>query len=351
MAAPLLSEAEWDALCNRARENDHPLVLPCCGSSGHCRISKLGTRHFVHYRRAACSWQPETAEHLLAKEAVIRGCHAAGFTAKSECSEGGWRADVLAIKSTLRLAFEIQWSSQTAEETEERQSLYAKSNVRGCWFFRRTPAMLKPQNETPAFELNFEDRAPVVNIGKRSCALTAFTEALLTRKVRFCGSLMALPQQKLLIAVAAMKCWKCHSLSTIYYIDSDLRTACGAEIPVEDVTWSDEKLEFTPAIENAVISHVVGGNLPKLGHIKRRFSRTIKRAYVSFGCANCDAIFGDWPLRDFILENRCNENREMIEVDIALPGPYSVPVPHWCFAESSQHCGITMNQMNGRRTV
>lgn len=115
LLAPLLSDAEWEAVAANAIEEERPLSLSCCGAPGHCRTSKLGTRHFVHCRQGECTWKPETAEHLLAKEAVVRGCSAAGFTAVPECAEGGWRADVLAINNAVRIAFEIQWSPQTAE--------------------------------------------------------------------------------------------------------------------------------------------------------------------------------------------------------------------------------------------
>jgi len=48
--------------------------------------------------------------------------------AKTEVSGPDWRADVLATKTDrgklIRLAFEVQWSPQTLEETAARQAKY-----------------------------------------------------------------------------------------------------------------------------------------------------------------------------------------------------------------------------------
>ncbi len=160
LLAPLLSDDEWEELRTRCVAADHPLILPCCDEWGHCRRSKLGTRHFVHHRQQArCSWPPETEQHLLAKATIVQGCREAGFEARPEHQGDGWRADVLASKSSVKIAFEVQWSTQTAEETQLRQARYQATNVRCCWFFRKMPSTLGPQKEIPAFELFFEGRA------------------------------------------------------------------------------------------------------------------------------------------------------------------------------------------------
>ena len=336
--APLLSDAQWETLQTKARTLDHPLVLPCCGSSGRCRVNMLGTRHFVHNRRAECTWEPETAQHLLAKEAIVRGCAAADFEVRPEYSEGDWHADVLAVRNADRIAFEVQWSSQTADETQACQLQYHAANVRGYWFFRKIPARLLPQKETPAFVMRFDAHVPVVSIGNQSWPLVEFTTALLARRVQFRDSLTALTRQRVRIALAPMECWNCHFVSTIYYVEEGLLTPCGSKIHIEDVLWSDKKLEFAPAIQRAVAAQLVGGKWPAMGDIKPRSSRPVGHKYMSFGCPRCDAIFGDWHLLDFVTEHMGEVDRDIIEVDLDLPSQYSNPVPHWCFDHGSGHC-------------
>lgn len=47
-----------------------------------------------------------------------------------------WIADVLCERDGLRVAFEVQWSSQSDEEFRRRQQRYARSGVRTIWVTR-----------------------------------------------------------------------------------------------------------------------------------------------------------------------------------------------------------------------
>ena len=86
--APLIGPGDWDALRDRVRLKVADLRLPCCGASGHLRVSKNGIKQFVHARTASCSWGPETEWHLLAKSEIVRGCADAGWKCQDE---GGWQ--------------------------------------------------------------------------------------------------------------------------------------------------------------------------------------------------------------------------------------------------------------------
>lgn len=141
-AFDLDSPADWENLRNQNSDEGH-LRMPCCGARVVLRQSKLGTRHFAHARRGDCASAPETAEHLLAKRLVVAGVRKTPWTAHAEQSGRApngdeWRADVLAEKGNAKVAFEIQWSQQTDEETMRRQNLYGAAGVRGLWLFRQS---------------------------------------------------------------------------------------------------------------------------------------------------------------------------------------------------------------------
>lgn len=104
------AESAWDDL-RRENASKRNLRLPCCDSRVTLRASKLGTKHFAHARRGACSTAPETAEHLLAKRIVVEGVRQAGWTPSTEAPGdcpglGAWVADVMAEKGTVKVAFE-----------------------------------------------------------------------------------------------------------------------------------------------------------------------------------------------------------------------------------------------------
>ena len=159
-----LNDEEWSALKARLKAKKTVLILPCCGQEGFLRTSSKGLKHFVHLKSAnPCDWKPESAEHLKAKVAIMEACREQGWNAIPEFSEADWRADVLAVQGGKRIAFEVQWSRQTYEETRLRQERYKASNVRGCWFFRIAPKemsdydkTLVADKETPAFKI-FKD--------------------------------------------------------------------------------------------------------------------------------------------------------------------------------------------------
>ena len=57
---------------------------------------------------------------LFLKTALVQALAAEGFTSDTEVAGDGWRADVLAEQGPERVAFEVQWSAQDAEETLRR---------------------------------------------------------------------------------------------------------------------------------------------------------------------------------------------------------------------------------------
>jgi Competence protein CoiA-like family len=73
--------------------------MPCCQAAVVLKKSSLGTQFFAHQRTGACSTQPESREHLLAKDVIARAAIAAGWNAVTESRDAAqpsaWMADVL----------------------------------------------------------------------------------------------------------------------------------------------------------------------------------------------------------------------------------------------------------------
>lgn len=136
--APLLGDTAWAELYFQR----HRLVLPCCpgvavqmrGGAGTTRI-----QHFSHAPSPTCAFRGETTAHLRAKVEIARACAEAGWAVDIEHAEDEWRADVLAARRGVRVAFEVQWSRQALAAIEARQARYRAAGVRGCWFVRYPP--------------------------------------------------------------------------------------------------------------------------------------------------------------------------------------------------------------------
>lgn len=147
----------WTALRSRAKD----LRFPCCDAGVVLKRSPLGTQFFAHARRGNCATAPESAEHLQAKDMIARAAIDAGWKAETEVrgkSPAGedWVADVLVTRGTVKLAFEVQWSRQSDEETRARQARYEGSGVRAVWLMKQKD-IPRPSKGLPAFLLQKTD--------------------------------------------------------------------------------------------------------------------------------------------------------------------------------------------------
>ena len=352
--APFLSPDEWEELRTAVKSRQKELRFPCCHNTGHLRTSKLGTNHFAHNRRNGCEWEPETVEHLKAKTEIALACRDAGYDVATEAAGSGWRADVLASKGSAQVAFEVQWSRQSLEETQQRQERYHRDGVRGCWFFRNPPKEAAPATkELPLFCLTLESRDnaesfevqinnPSLKIPQPSYRLREYIKSLLNRRIRFCTQLRARREQNLRIVFIEMECWRCKKISHVYYVSQDTVSSCG-----EKMHTSADCLEFDESLIKAVsqfINSPEGSHL-RLGKIKPRFSKAFGSSYQSFGCFYCDALFGN---RYVLNDTLCAMHHEMrseyspaavLETIIPLPDPLPIESGnHWCFPESGDFC-------------
>jgi hypothetical protein len=75
-----------------------------------------------------------------------------------------------------------------------------------------------------------------------------------------------------------------------------------------------------------------------LGTIKERFSNTVGKSYMSFGCYKCDSIFGDWFVMEAKLESLYESLEIICEEEIELKEMIEMPIEHWCFPKNGQFC-------------
>ncbi len=331
--APFLADDEWANLCADTRAGRRELLMPCCGAPCYTRVSKLGTRHFVHKPGVHREARGETVQHLLAKEHAARGCRDAGYQVDTEVQGDDWIADVLATKDRTRIAFEVQCSSQTLTDTEERQARYERDGVRGAWLFRRLPPGAAPRRDLPMFKLTFPSRdAPFVE----DMPLRLFTAALLGGKFKFCDTVAASPNQLLHLRFVRYVCWRCHKACHIYRVETDgLLSLHGEPIAYFGDSFR-ERAEYHPGVLRAIceFQRTAEGRKLILGQIKRRYNKEAEQSYMSQGCPHCDVLFGESYLRD----TRDAHTVAALCVPVDLPKPLSREGAHWCFSEHGVFC-------------
>jgi Competence protein CoiA-like family len=341
------TDEQWNDLKRRLK-NDSSLTLSCCKQEGFLRTSSKGLKHFVHSKSDnTCDWKPESPEHLKAKIEIIEACKENGWKAIPEFSETNWRADVLAIQNEKRIAFEVQWSKQTYEETKFRQDRYKESNVRGCWFFRTAPKELRSYDDSlnadkdiPAFKIFKDENSNIIGQLKQTqLPIKELVDSLLKRKLKFCEHIRLKPNQEATIVFFDTSCWKCKKEQHCYTVEQNLLTVCDQNFYLMGSMWDSGGLDKKPQIYaavNQILKSDIGKNL-KVGQLKKRFSKTVQDSYLSHGCFYCDAIFGDFYLRTEKMEgqNDSNSIRQKVNIDL---GAIKEQGHHWCYSDNGQHC-------------
>lgn len=320
------SNEAWESLRkNNLKAKD--LRMPCCGAAVVLRTSKLGTKHFAHVRIGQCTTAPETAEHLLAKMAVVEAIRRTDWkplpeqTGNTSAGEE-WRADVLAVKGNAKVAFEIQWSRQDQIETERRQKRYAEAGVRGLWLFRQKDFPV--EQKTPAFRLVYEpegrsflillpspfydsnwaarDKQDTMSWGQ-SIPLPAFVSGSLNGQLHFApvlGRTMPVEVQSVTIP-----CWKCKKPTGVVI---GLNFAASRNLPGHpDIPTTIYELSDALPGGDAVVMSLLPAHLLMqhgIGVIKPRYSKTAGGEYLSNGCIHCDALQGRFFEHEYAFDGK-----------------------------------------------
>ncbi|NEO54152.1 MAG: hypothetical protein F6K54_14330 [Okeania sp. SIO3B5] len=247
LLAPLLSDEQWEELKRKKVQ----VILPCCEGRGHLRTSKLGTKHFAHNKKDGCNSKLETWQHLLCKTEIAKVCKTMGYDVKTEASGLDWRAYVLATKQVknqlVKLAFEVQWSPQTLEETEQCQQKYIRDGIRCFWLFKKLPTS-EARQDIPMFQLQFDaSKNPTVIPDNNIYLLKNFITEILSCHFKFSQFYRYKKQQNIKIRFFPVNCWKCGGKYYIYHVHNEsYETVCGSNFNLTDKIIG--KPQFLPEI-------------------------------------------------------------------------------------------------------
>jgi len=131
---PDLSKEQWIKLKFQHKKG-LTITMGCCGSPGHLRISTKGTQHFYHAVDTGCNYEQESREHLEIKYQIYRICKSEQWETYVEfpASDRTWISDVYAIKDGRKIVFEIQISTISPNDLEERERKYRNEGIESYW--------------------------------------------------------------------------------------------------------------------------------------------------------------------------------------------------------------------------
>ena len=129
--------------------------------------------------------------------------------------------------------------------------------------------------------------------------LSTFLHSLIDGKIRFAKQTEI---NKVELCFYKNGCWKCHRKNDVYFVNR-LFSQEGVMIDGQHLMM-DEDITFNPAIIKGLKKYIYEHPSETfiMGEIKPRYSKTIGEAYPSFGCAQCDSIFGNFYLQENMME-------------------------------------------------
>jgi hypothetical protein len=274
----------------------------------------------------------ESSLHALIKAELALAAKAAGWNVTLEARGSTWRADVLAELDGMRVALEVQMSSCSLREYRRRQALYEADGVRCVWLCSYYPKGYVPDPALVLLRVAATEQGELVvglperarSYAKDECIDTSVVEVqaaitqLLNGSLRYLDSAHVQPYVELI--GWDERCWRCHSYgSHAWDVSYHGQSACGLGMDIK---------QTAPGYESRLASQVVAFAecMGLTASIAERSSKTLGRAYNSFGCRSCDAIYGDWFLRDTMMELAYNPPLWGV-----LPAPsVDVARSHWC---------------------
>jgi competence CoiA-like predicted nuclease len=340
-------DEKWDTLQKKSRKSEIQIKLPCCNNTGFLRKSSLGLKHFAHKSaQNNCDWKAESLEHLKIKQEIIEGCKDTDWTAIPEFSENDWRADVLAFRGIRRIAFEVQWSPQTYQETVRRQERYKKSEVRGCWYFKKIPTAknnlqgnLRTNKELPAFQLTKNKyNELVVLFNNKEINISTFTHKLVSGKIKHRSHYSILKDSLINVKFFKTTCSKCKKDQDVWTVDTlDVniaKSSCGESILSNPYSYKGCELDLKKAVIRAVQNYnkTSDGSHLKIGPVKNIYNPVMGEEFLHHRCYYCENLLGN------MFREKVDSNSSKIQTSILLTENWNIPDEHWCYSENGNFC-------------
>lgn len=278
--------------------------------------------------------------HNLIQDKILTVCHDLNIEAKKEYKGKGWRADVFVFNENDPIAFEIQITPQSLNKTLLRQEKYSLAGVRGCWLFEK-PIQKRYQErpDLPLFYVENQNEQLFVNLGdRRKISILEFLTHFINDKIQFRNKAICKKNQIVELVFYDYDCWKCKKKNHLYYVNNPFLSACNAKIHAKEALWASNSMEYRHEIIQEAKKILSQQNL-HLGDIKQRYSKTVGDSYMSFGCYNCDSIFGDFYILDAKLGIMYDDKKIIHKVGVEINEKIIFnDLPHWCYPENGQFC-------------
>ena len=273
-----------------------------------------------------------TEQSISKKEfmtALLEICESEGWDYKKYYKTDSWKADLLITMGDQRIAFSAFNSVKNAAKL---LPLIEQDGVKSYGL------ILSPKKDEAlnfcCFSLHRNKNVLEASIAKNKLPFETFVKKAVEGKIIHVTKTTITDVD---VIFEQIECWNCHEPHYVFYTrylvdengtrhdesDPDWENSDDRNFDVPDLRFGDEILEL---VKQYIAEHPEKNIV--MGEVKERYSNTSKESYMSFGCPECDSIYGDFYLRDLTCrliyvtdEDRMNR--------IQLKTPFEIPVNDW----------------------
>ena len=235
----------------------------------------------------------------MEKENVIRiilsVCNNLNLPFKTKVKTDKWKADVVVDCQNYRVAFNV---CKNPRNIEEIYTTMRKERVCGCWLVLQGKYSHVSPSSLPCFSIEDDNEDGQVLLSqvweeRGLLPLSDFVSSLIQGNIKFAATIKV---KYVDVRFYKIDCWKCGRENDAYFVYKTI-----SEEGIEAEGGIDG---FNPTlikeIRKYIQEHPQMGIV--LGEIKPRYSKTVKESYMSFGCAYCDSLFGNFFINDTFME-------------------------------------------------
>ncbi len=243
-----------------------------------------------------------------------------GYTISKNVKTGNWKADIVVSLQNYKIAFTI---GKRFTDIESTYKAMKSERVCGVWMcLDRAPITYNLRDMFPSFCLSEKDNDIIVKVDDYfSLPICKFISLMINGKIRKSNNLRL---KSVNVYIYPIECWKCGHIHHVYFIKSltgsDNRKYSGHGISCFDST-------IIQLVKQHIVQH------PELqieiGEIKSRYSKTMNESYPSFGCPKCDAIVGQFYLREDFMDLYYDESGSNIHKINVEDSNITFPLEHW----------------------
>jgi competence protein CoiA len=345
-------------------EEIEALRAPFDRFEGQKRVDELLGLRRDHLGRPAATIAGESEVHRALKRLVAELAGSRGYRVSVEQGGDGFRADLVLEGAGSSLVVEVQLSKQNHATYKQRQRRYARAGLDCLWLVAGYPDGYTPSAELPLFRIGwprpsapaegphlglpermaFAPRTRARSEDTRALPLEQALVMLLDGELRFLEHASVTRYTELVGWEA--DCWRCHARQSVpaWEIRELGLTACG--LPHDFVLHESVELlrDADPATGSDATSPADADSRidrfsPEARELARRcglsdeavrlrHSKTQERSYMSFGCRRCDALTGDWFVRNTYLG--AIYDPPVLALEALGDQPVAADRPHWC---------------------